>query len=522
MSNSLPHSIIARHEPERAVTPYHVLVLLSLSLAAIAWGEAFMLGGGGLQLQSYLALLGFYAAASAAFVMSRIRRGKLQLFEIPVFITGMAFFEFGLAPLRNFIDPTQIDRHLSANGEELVLALFYCILGMVGFWAGCQAARRKQDGPTSSGLSNEATVPASRQAGIILSTIALYAIAFGTKFYLLRSQLYSFTGSLDKYFANLASMQVLNLIAEFGTFALVVATIERYRKRSNPTWKVLFWFIFSSEILWGLISGMKAAIFQNFLLVALVSSVIQRRLNLRWLILPAFGFVLFYPVSNAYRGVLTRGGPGVVSFAGAGRAGQMAFKDATQEGASAGSLWSRGQISTLQRFDLLTCVAEVLTLGPRAGMVKGDMRWWMLPIYPFVPRFLWPSKPILDEGGRFTAALIGGSGIPTTGLGSVAVTYPGDLYLQFGLLAIPVGMFLFGLVAQLFTNRLSGPFERHDLFIYTCFFLFGFPLEADVFSIWSSFIKLLAILYLLSWVIYGPRSRPRRLHPSPPVPARQL
>jgi hypothetical protein len=47
-------------------------------------------------------------------------------------------------------------------------------------------------------------------------------------------------------------------------------------------------------------------------------------------------------------------------------------------------------------------------------------------------------------------------------------------------------------------------------------------MEANVFSVWAALIKLLAILYIVSWLVYGPRSRPRRALPSPPVPARQL
>jgi hypothetical protein len=352
----------------------------------------------------------------------------------------------------------------------------------------------------------------------MLSTIALYAVSFGVKFYLMRSHLYSYTASMEKYYDNLASMQVLNAISQIGTFALVVVSIERYRNRSDPVWKVLFWVIFFCEVFWGLIAGTKTEVFLNLLVVALVSSLIQRRLNLRWLILPAVGFVLFYPVSDAYRGLVRGRGGEVTSFGGAGRAGHMALQNATQEGANAGGLWSRGQTRTVQRFDLLTSVASVLTLGPRASFVRGDAHWWMLPIYPFVPRFLWPSKPILQEAGRFTVALRGGFGEAGS---ATAVTYPGDLYLQFGLLGIPVGMFLLGVVAQLFTNRLSGAIDRQYLFIYACVFLFGFPMEADVFSVWASLIKLLVILYVVSWVIYGPRSRRRGLLPSARVPARQ-
>lgn len=157
----------------------------------------------------------------------------------------------------------------------------------------------------------------------------------------------------------------------------------------------------------------------------------------------------------------------------------------------------------------------MLSLGPRASMVKGEVRWWMLPIYPFVPRFLWPSKPILDEGQRFSVAL----GSPEST--STAVTYPGDLYLQFGLLGIPVGMFVLGVVTQWFTNRVSGEVEARDLFVYAAVFLFGFWYETDAFSMWTSLIKLLPTLYILRLLIYGVSTQHRRLATSFPVLARR-
>src|SRR5437879_3012864 len=143
--NSIAHSVTVKRPPVVGLTPLHLLVVLSLALGALVWGATFIFGGHGLQLQRYLALLGFYGASSAVFVVTRIRRANLQLFEIPTYMTVMFLFEFGLAPLRNFIDPTQLDVNLSANGEELVRALFYMILGMMAFWMGCELARHKED-----------------------------------------------------------------------------------------------------------------------------------------------------------------------------------------------------------------------------------------------------------------------------------------------------------------------------------------------------------------------------------------
>lgn len=144
-TNNWPaHNAVLWRPPAVSLNSLHVAVLLSLALGAVLWGETFILGGQGLQLQRYLALLGFYGVSSAVFVISRIRRAKLQLFEIPVFITITFFVQFGLVPVRNFIDPSQLDVNLSANGEELVQALAYVILGMMAFWMGCELFKRNE------------------------------------------------------------------------------------------------------------------------------------------------------------------------------------------------------------------------------------------------------------------------------------------------------------------------------------------------------------------------------------------
>jgi hypothetical protein len=514
----LVDGVVARRPPAEALTPLHLAVILSLALGAVVFGATLILGGEGLQFQKYLALLGVFGASCAVFVGSRIRGGNVQLFELPVYLTAIFFLRFGLLPLRNFFDPAQIDANLSANGEELVQALAYIILGMMAFWVGCELARRKGgERITADPGSLSGTSPSDKRR-VLIPFAAMFAVGFITKLYLLKNQLYSYTGSLDKYYDNLGSMQVLNFVAQFGTLGLIVVAIERYRHPKDELWRILFAAALATEIFWGLISGMKGLALQNFILVAVVSSLVMKRLNMRWIVILILGLVLLYPISEAYRSVLIEGNTGVSSFEGAAQAGQMAFHRAGEGGATAGSLGREGLDATFLRLDLLTCVAQVLTLGPRASLVKGDERWWMIPIYPFVPRSLWPSKPILNEGQRFNFALAGGSGDTEAFTSSTAVTYPGDLFIQFGLWGIPVGMFALGIVAQWLTNRLSASVEPRELFVYTAVFLLGFPLEADVFLLWTSLIKLLAIFYVLRLLIYGPLARRRRLAASFPVP----
>ncbi len=510
-NNWLAQSAVLSRQQTAAFSSLHLAVILGLAVSALIWGASFILDGEGIQLQRYLALLGFYAVSSAAFVVARIRRGKLQLFEIPVYITVMFFFQFGLIPLRNFTDPSQIDVNLSASGEELVQALAFMILGMMAFWAACELFRREESDRISPVLRPTSMVVEPQKASVLLAFGGLYAIGFVTRVYLLRNHLFSYATSMDKYYENLASMQVLNYLSQFGTLALIVATIERYHRRQDRLWRMLFIAVLISEVLWGLISGMKGLVLQNFLVVALVSSFVMRKLNLRWFVILFFGLVLLYPISTAYRAVVRGGGVEVTSFEGVVEAGRVTFSKMAEGESAGGDTWREGLDRALTRLDLLTSVAQVLSLGARASMVRGHVHWWMLPFYPFVPRFIWPSKPVLNESTWFTVALWGGSANPATIGSATAVTYPGDLYLQFGLLGIPVGMFVLGIVAQWFTNRASASVNPRELFVYTAVFLLGFGLEADAFSMWAGLIKLLATLYVLRLLIYGSGTQHRRM-----------
>ena len=146
--------------------------------------------------------------------------------------------------------------------------------------------------------------------------------------------------------------------SQFGTLALIVATIDERYRRHDRLWSLLFIVVLISEVFWGLISGMKGMVLQNFLVVALVSSYVLRKLNLRWFVILFFGLVLIYPVSNAYRSALNRGEVEVTSFGGAAEAGQMAFREVMEGGSTAGDLAREGLENTIRRLDLLTSVAQ--------------------------------------------------------------------------------------------------------------------------------------------------------------------
>jgi hypothetical protein len=67
----------------------------------------------------------------------------------------------------------------------------------------------------------------------------------------------------------------------------------------------------------------------------------------------------------------------------------------------------------------------------------------------FIPRSVWPAKPTLSIGRWYAAAVLGWG----PGLSEAAVTVPGDLYLNFGIGGVFVGMLGYGAVLRLLYDR---------------------------------------------------------------------
>ncbi|HEY6291294.1 MAG TPA: hypothetical protein VI455_06985 [Terriglobia bacterium] len=484
----------------------HLVLICSLALATTVWAWILIEDRQGYALESFLIVLGVYGAASAVFIGSRLRSTRFEFFDIPTFVTILAFVEFGVAPLGCFLTQGQFDPSFHGHSESFTRALIYLVLGMIAFWAGSHLAGRGSIAPRMAALKAERGAAASPPLDpAILRALALYGVAFLVKAYFLVNFGYDYGTSLDFYFDHLAAMQVANVIFQFGTFALIILAIERFLNPSSLERNVLFWIVLVSECVWGLLSGMKSNLLQNFVVVALVSSMAERRLKKGWLAAAVLGLVIVYPFSVQYRELVRGRTSEAMGFEGAEQMAGLALARATESDSTPFVWLESGAGAALSRLNLLQSVAAVLSLGPRADYLKGSERWWMLPFYPFVPRFLWPTKPILDKGRRFSMAL--GYGDQT----STAMTYPGDLYFEYGVPGLLAGMFLFGLVAQWLTNRLSLPGSKRRMFVYTGLFITVlFVIELDAFDFWSTLIRSLVILSAVAWAVYRHSSDPRR------------
>jgi hypothetical protein len=499
MSNS-SLQIPVRQARDHPVTMAHLLLMSFVSLGAVLWGAALVFGWQGAEFEQYLLLLGFFGLASAIFIFSRISSNHLGVFCLPVFLTVVIFFRFGVAPVACFLDDRNLSPAFGGQYGFLLRALEYVVIGMLAFWAGCALAERKP------GVESPETAERIRKQGyadysILTWALVVYTIVFCVRLYLLRAHLYNYVGTWKAYYANLGSLQVLGTVASVGGIAaLVLVTIEKYFHPSDAPCGLLFRVILFSEVVWGLASGMKGLALQPFIIVAMISSLIERRFKKGWAAVVLLGLVALYPIANNYRR-LVRDGGGLASPAAVAATGLEAIHQ-TQDAESSASDWARsGWRMSVKRMDMLTSVGLVIWLGPRASLLQGKERWWMIPYYPFVPRFLWPSKPILEKGRRFSVAA------GSTQASSMALTYPGDLYALYGLPGIVLGMLLLGVVTQWLANTITGTLDKRRLFVYAAMFMYVLELETDAFSYLTNLIKTFVMVSLVALVIYGVRSR---------------
>ena len=134
----------------------------------------------------------------------------------------------------------------------------------------------------------------------------------------------------------------------------------------------------------------------NFVAVALVSSFVRQKLQIRWLALVILGLIAIYPLTTQYRFIVRRNmNDSITSVNAASEAVQGAAEQSGRHEGSAGTYMLSGWSASVQRLNYLQSVALLLAYRDRSYQLEGDERLWMIPFYPFVPALslAWQAHP---------------------------------------------------------------------------------------------------------------------------------
>jgi len=155
-------------------------------------------------------------------------------------------------------------------------------------------------------------------------------------------------------------------------------------------------------------------------------------------------FVIYFTVFGESRSTLSQGTE---------RISQLQELDA-EKNENENSLFMR-----FSNFNQITNVVEVVKTD---GYYYGETLNYLA--FAFIPRIIWPEKPLIQKGAWF-AQKIGRGYVDETGRARNAInmTSSGELYLNFGMTGVLIGSLIFGFIISVFWSAVNITYETGNI-----------------------------------------------------------
>jgi hypothetical protein len=367
----------------------------------------------------------------------------------------------------------------------IVRALLLATGGMLTFWAGYWVTSRRWRG-------RETIVPTRVVSPSTL--VWVFVAGEGMKILLFKWGVFGYLLNPSVAAQSSSFVQWIAVASGLSNLAIIAAAIHAFGNNSRAHVRLLLAIVPISAVV-GLFSGFKGDIVFPILLVMLVRFYYRPRVPWRPITLVALLMFLVVPANITYRAKL-RPGEGVfltstggVLAALTGTIGESVEMPLSQR------LSIVGQWGTA-RFRNVDSLALIMQKTPHPNpYLRGRLYALGIPII-LVPRFLWPSKPVLDNGYIFSQEYLD---LPASSVTSTPITEPGDLYMNFGVAGVLSGMFVWGVVCSClyaWIRRRPGN-DSAALLLFFAALLQLANVEADFVSLLATAFRAL----LLAWIV---------------------
>lgn len=285
--------------------------------------------------------------------------------------------------------------------------------------------------------------------------------------------------------ATSSSSALLAALAQTGVLATLIAAWRLAVLRS-PGSAILLCWVMSTQILVGLFKGSKeAAILQ--LVAFVVGYSAQRKLKLRTIAASAvITIFIIAPFVTIYRAQLNGvNGRLTPTEALSGVDFSQLISSTLDQNSASGS-----QSQFLTRWSRIGDVSIIVAQTPSRVPFIAPAELFGGPILGFVPRSIWPGKPVLDAGYQVNQIYYGA---PPTVYSSSAVTPYADLYRHGGFPVLVVGMLVLGFFVRTVDSRASenGDGDIRLMFLPMILFTALVKQEVDYLGLSASIVSIL-------------------------------
>ena len=398
------------------------VTLSTMSVTAVAWG--------------------------CALIVANYRKPHQVLLRLGPWMLTYAGMAFGLASVTAWLAPESVSSQIYVEAFRDAHALV--ILGLLAFTLGYVftprvGLHRLLGGGISHVQRWNEGRRASPTAAVLTYSLGLGALVLGA----LLSGKYGYLGDVTVASASDVSWytQVLEILGSLRGFAILALWVTAFQRTAMPP-LLLALAVTAVDLTAGLLTGMKEAPIVTLIAVGLGYIFVKRRLPVIGLVVVGAWFTFFLsPLVTSLRSALR--GDGTLTLREA--LPEMASGISQANTGSGDGLWL-----ALARFRLIDNVAIISQKTPSEIPFLPISDLATLALSGFIPRAVWPTKPVRTEGRVFYQEYYEG-----VTYSSSALTVPGSLFMYGGTMVLIVGMLLFGML----TRSLDDGMRAHDSYV---------------------------------------------------------
>jgi len=218
------------------------------------------------------------------------------------------------------------------------------------------------------------------------------------------------------------------------------------QRRLSPIYLLIIGLIGTISIGAALFAGNRAGILQILVPVMLSYILAGRKITFRQTVIVGILLPIFLVVGMIY-GTTFRSVKGTEEQQNSAQYAENVAEAFNEIGRSdVSNSVSSGFSSLVERIDILSTLAVVASnyekLKPYEEAYGIDNNIWVDSTTFFIPRVLWPDKPVASDPRRYSDLYFDFSG------SSYAITPIGDLLRNFGVIGVPIGMAILGLILR--------------------------------------------------------------------------
>jgi hypothetical protein len=243
---------------------------------------------------------------------------------------------------------------------------------------------------------------------------------------------------------------ILGVVASGTSFGigLIAITYQRYRSRAAL---LLMALVIPPTMFFNFFTSSKMLFVMPLVMIAIVHVIVTRRLRIWWIAGFIVSMALFYPASQFYRDLLYNSGEHTQFLRMITRPQQVfALVGKFVTSIPLADYFWTGIDATFRRLDGISILTVIVRDTPGRVPYQGGWSLAQIPM-AYIPRVLWPGKPVLGTG-EFITNNYCYAGIET----STGATWLGNLYMEFGWLGILVGMTIVGIFLRYLQESFLG------------------------------------------------------------------